>query len=103
MPDRSTYRTYDDVRLIEDAKYDPNRELAIALGERLADVLAELDERIGEERERAADFERDANKLDDRLYELGLENDKLELMLGVREDEINSLREQIEALKKETK
>lgn len=46
MPDRSYYRLEDDSRLIEEAKYNPNRELAIALGERLEDVLAEIEQNI---------------------------------------------------------
>ena len=33
--DRCDYRTMTDAELIEEAKYNPNPELAIALGERL--------------------------------------------------------------------
>ena len=33
--DRCDYRTMADAELIEEAKYNPNPELAIALGERL--------------------------------------------------------------------
>ena len=100
MADRSYYRREDDARLIEEAKYNPNRELAIALGERLEDVLAEFDEKVGEQKERAADFERDANKLDDKVYELRVEIDKLELLIGQREDEVAHLRDQLNQLKK---
>ena len=94
MADRTYYRREDDQRLIEEAKYNPNRELAIALGERLADVLAELDERIGDERERVKDFERYANKLDDKVYELRVEIDKLEMMLDQRNIEIEQLKKE---------
>ena len=100
MPDRSYYRHEDDKRLIEEAKYNPNRELAIALGERLEDVLAELDEKVGEQKERAADFERDANKLDDKIYELRVEIDGLSMTLQQRDDEIAHLRDQLNKLKK---
>ena len=99
MPDRSYYRHEDDKRLIEEAKYNPNRELAIALGERLEDVLAEFDEKIGEQKERAADFERDANKLDDKVYELRVEIDGLSMTLQQRDDEIAHLRDQLNKLK----
>lgn len=95
MADRSYYRHEDDARLIEEAKYNPNRELAIALGERLEDVLAEFDEKVGEQKERAADFERDANKLDDKVYELRVEIDKLELLIGQRDERIAELEAQL--------
>lgn len=103
MPDRSYYRHEDDKRLIEEAKYNPNRELAIALGERLEDVLAEFDDKVGEQKERAADFERDANKLDDKVYELRVEIDGLSMTLQQRDDEIAHLRDQLNKLKKEHK
>ena len=99
MADRSYYRLEEDTRLVEEAKYNPNRELAIALGERLENVLAEMDEKIGEQKERAADFERDANKLDDEVYELRVEIDKLELMLGTRDARIAELEAQLKGTK----
>jgi chromosome segregation ATPase len=100
VEDRTTYRSYSTTRLIEEAKYEPNPELAVALGERLEDLYYEMDDRIAEAKERARDAERDANKLDDKLYEAALEIDKLELMLGTREDEIASLTARIEQLEK---
>ena len=99
MPDRSTYRYEDDARLIEEAKYNPNRELAIALGERLEDLVHEMDMKIGDANERAADFERDANKLDDKVYELRVEIDGLSMTLQQRDDEIAHLRDQLNKLK----
>ena len=93
MPDRSTYRMYEDARLIEEAKYDPNRELAIVLGERLDEVIRTTEIQIEDERERAADFERDANQLDDKIYELQHEIDKLELMISERDRIIDELKE----------
>lgn len=100
MPDRSTYRSWDKKRLVEEAKYNPNVELAIVLGERLEDTGFDVDERLAEAEERAADAEDDARKLDDRLYELGVENDRLETMLGQRDMEIADLQAQIEQLQK---
>lgn len=95
MPDRSTYRHEDDARLIEEAKYNPNRELAIALGERLEDLVHEMDMKIGDANERAADFERDANKLDDKIYELRVEIDKLEMTIEQRDNRIAELEAQL--------
>ena len=92
MSDRSTYRMQDDDRLIEEAKYNPNRELAIVLAERLDDVLATTDAKIYEYKERANDFEIDCNKLDDKIYELQAEIAKLELMLGERDRIIEELK-----------
>ena len=100
MSDRTTYRTWEAKRLIEEAKYNPNVELAIVLGERLEDTGFDVDERLAEAEERAADAERDACKLDDRLYELGVENDRLEMMLDQRDMEIADLQAQIEQLQK---
>lgn len=92
MSDRSTYRMQDDARLIDEAKYNPNRELAIALGERLEDVLAEADAKVYEAKERANDFEIDCNKLDDKVYELQSKIDVLELMLSERDRIIDELK-----------
>jgi chromosome segregation ATPase len=100
VEDRSTYRSYTTTRLIEVSKYEPNPELAVALGERLEDLDYELDGRVAEEKERADDFERELSKLDDRLYEATAEIDKLELMLSQREEEIASLKAHIEQLEK---
>ena len=92
MPDRSQYRTEEDKILIEEAKYNPNRELAIALGERLDDVILNMESDIYEAKERAKDFERDASQLDDKIYELQSEIAKLELMLGERDRIIEELK-----------
>lgn len=100
MADRTTYRTWDEARLIEEAKYNPNRELAIVLGERLEDAEYDAGGRIAEAEERARDAERDALELDDRLCELGGENDSLEIMLDQRDNEIADLQAQIEQLQK---
>lgn len=94
MGDRSTYRYDDDGRLIEEAKYNPNRELAIALGERLEDVLATTDAKIYEYKERAKDLEIDCNQLDDKIYALQAEIQKLELMLGERDRIIQELKKE---------
>ena len=93
--DRSYYRQEDDARLIEEAKYNPNRELAIVLGERLEDLIYDMDGKIGEANDRASDFERDANRLDDKVYELEHKIDVLELMLGTRDERIAELEAQL--------
>lgn len=95
MPDRSYYRHEDDTRLIEEAKYNPNRELAIALGERLEDVLAQLDYKIGEHKTLNDDLEREAAKLDDKIYELRVEIDKLEMTIDQRDNRIAELEAQL--------
>jgi hypothetical protein len=92
MSDRNFYRTEDDNRLIEEAKYNPNAELAIALGERLENYMSEAETEIDEWRDRAADLERDCNRLDDKIYELQAEIDKLELMLGERDRVIDEMK-----------
>ena len=90
--DRNYYRTCDDTKLFEEGKYGPNAELAVVLAERLAEVQFENDKEIEELRERAADFERDANRLDDELCELQHKIDVLELMLATRDETIEELK-----------
>ena len=90
--DRTTYRMYSDTSLQEMARYNPSAELAIVLAERLEEVQFEFDEQLEEAKERAADFERDANKLDDELCELQHKIDVLELMLGERDATIEELK-----------
>ncbi len=94
LKDRSYYRTEEDKILIEAATYSPNAELAVALAERLEEVQFENAKEIDELQERADDFEREANKLDDKVYELQQKIDVLELMLTTRDDIIEELKEQ---------
>jgi hypothetical protein len=94
LKDRSYYRIEEDKILIEEAKYHPNAELAVALAERLEEVQFENAREIDELQERADDFERDANRLDDRVYELQQKIDVLELMLDTRDNIIAELKEQ---------
>jgi peptidoglycan hydrolase CwlO-like protein len=101
MTDRNYYRMSEDSLLLEEAKYNPTAELAVILAERLDDVLLEADTDIEEARERAADFERDAAKLDDEIYLLQQKIDVLELMLSERDDTINNMAEEIEELKEQ--
>jgi chromosome segregation ATPase len=92
MTDRSRYRMCSDSYLLEEAKHNSNAELAIVLAERLEEVQFENDKEIEELRDRAADFERDANRLDDELCELQHKIDVLELMLSTRDETIEELR-----------
>lgn len=94
LKDRSYYRTEEDKILIEAATYSPNAELAVALAERLEEVQFENAKEIDELQERADDFEREANKLDDKVYELQQKIDVLELMIATRDDTIAELKEQ---------
>ena len=94
MTDRNTYRMCEDSKLLEEARYNPNAELAIVLGERLEAVWVEYEAEIEALKDRAADFERDANKLDDEICELQHKIDVLELMLATRDETIEQLKEQ---------
>lgn len=92
--DRNYYRTCDDSKLFEEAKYNPTAELAIILAERLDDVLLEADTDIAEAKERAADFERDALELDDKIYMLQSEIARNEETIASMAAEIAYLKEQ---------
>jgi len=84
----------EDSKLLEEARYNPNAELAIVLGERLEAVWVEYEAETEALKDRAADFERDANKLDDEICELQHKIDVLELMLTTRDETIERLKEQ---------
>lgn len=101
MTDRCYYRLETDSRLIEEARNNPNRELAIALGERLSDVLASAEEDYEDLRNEAEDAKIDARKLEFQIEELERKVDTLELMLGTREDQIEELQNELAKLKEE--
>ena len=92
MTDRNTYRMCEDSKLLEEARYNPNAELAIVLAERLVEVQAEFDEQLEEAKEAAEDARLDMNQLDDKIYLLQQEIEKLELMISQRDDTINELK-----------
>lgn len=92
MTDRNTYRMCEDSKLLEEARYNPNAELAVVLAERLVEVQAEFDEQLEEAKEAAEDARLDMNQLDDKIYLLQQEIEKLELMISQRDDTINELR-----------
>ena len=92
--DRNYYRMLDDVELLHAATDSPTAELAVVLAERLEEVQFENAKEVDELKERADDFERDANRLDDRVYELQQKIDVLELMLDTRDNIIAELKEQ---------
>lgn len=92
LMDRNTYRMREDSKLLEEAKYNPTAELAVVLAERLAEVQAEFEEQIEEAKEAAEDARLDMNQLDDKIYLLQQEIEKLELMISQRDDTINELK-----------
>lgn len=94
LKDRNYYRTDEDRLLIEEAKYNPNYELAVVLAERLEEVQIEFDKQLDEATERAADLQIDLNQLDDKVYVLQQEIATLELMISTRDDIIAKLKEQ---------
>jgi len=80
MPDRDYWRSSDERRLIDEAR-DSGHELAIALGERLAefvDLAETLEDELKDTREEA---ERLANKMDDQIYLLDSKVERLELLV----------------------
>jgi hypothetical protein len=89
--DRNYYRSCSTSRLIEDARYS-GHELAIVLGERLEDLDVEGQRDLAEMQERVVDAERVCNNLDDKVYELRAEIEKLELMISDRDRIIDELK-----------
>ena len=74
--DRDYYRCLHDADLIE-AGLHSGEEIAIALAERLEDMDAESGIQIEDLRERLKDAERDINRMDDKVYELRAEIERL--------------------------
>lgn len=83
LNDRNFLRQLEDVELIRRAYNDPTIELAIVLAERLEASSVEYEAEIEEQRERAAEFERQANQLDDKLYRA--DNDLMKLEWQIEE------------------
>lgn len=83
LNDRNFLRQLEDVELIRRAYNDPTVELAIVLAERLEASSVEYEAEIEEQRERAAEFERQANQLDDKLYRA--DNDLMKLEWQIEE------------------
>lgn len=89
--DRDYWRAEPTKRLIEEAR-TKGCELCRAIGERLEDADNDIENRVAEAVERAEDSEREANQLDDKIYELRLEIDKLNMMIDQRDAEIKKLK-----------
>lgn len=92
--ERSFYRMCDTDILLEEAKYKPTAELAVALGERLDEVQTEYEVKIEELTERAADLQLDLNQMDDNLYLLRAELLRTETTIASMAAEIAYLKEQ---------
>jgi predicted nuclease with TOPRIM domain len=90
--DRNFLRQLEDIELIRRAYNDPTVELAIVLAERLEASSVEYEAEIEEQRERAAEFERQANQLDDKLYRADNEIMKLEWQIEELTKEIEEWR-----------
>lgn len=91
MRDRNYWRTCDTSRLIDEA-FDSGHELAIVLAERLEDLDVELQGEEEEWRQRYDDLQIDCNQLDDKVYALRAEIEKLELMIADRDRIIEELK-----------
>jgi peptidoglycan hydrolase CwlO-like protein len=63
----------EDSKLLEEARYNPNAELAIVLGERLEAVWIEYEQKLAEVTDHAKDLEDEALELDDKIYVLQTE------------------------------
>lgn len=85
--DRTDYRCMSNARLIQESKDNPTTELAIALGERIEDAIFE--DASWEETARACEDENE--KLGDEISTLKAQIEELELMLGMRDEQINDL------------
>jgi len=91
MNDRNYWRTCEMFDLIE-AAFESDNELTIVLAERLEDMDTEAQEALADWRQRAEDLQIDCNQLDDKLIDLVVEIEKLELMIAERDRIIEELK-----------
>lgn len=91
--DRNHYRMREDSNLLEEAKYNPTSELAIALAERLAEVHFEFEEQLEEAKVRAEDLQIDLNQMDDKVYLLQSEIERNEATISSMALEIAYLKD----------
>lgn len=68
MTDRNAYRMYSDSRLMEEARYNPNAELALVLAERLEELQTEFDEKVEKYVDKIEDLEREVFILTEDLH-----------------------------------
>jgi predicted nucleic acid-binding Zn-ribbon protein len=80
--DRSRYRMCEDSKLLEEARYNPNAELAIVLAERLEAVWVDFEGEVETLKDRAASFEHEALELDDKIYLLQSEIERNEATIA---------------------
>jgi peptidoglycan hydrolase CwlO-like protein len=91
MNDRNYWRGCDTSRLIGEAR-ESGHELAIVLAERLEDMDVEAQAELADWKQIAEDLQIDCNQLDDKVYELRAEIEKLELMIAERDRIIEELK-----------
>ena len=91
MNDRNYWRTCEMFDLIE-AAFESDNELAIVLAERLEDMDTEAQEALADWTQRAENLQIDCNQLDDKVYQLHAEIEKLELMIADRDRIIEELK-----------
>lgn len=82
MTDRNTYRMCEDSKLLEEARYNPNAELAIVLGERLEAVWIDYEQKLAEVTDHAKALEDEALELDDKIYLLQSEIERNEATIA---------------------
>jgi prefoldin subunit 5 len=91
MNDRNYWRTCEMFDLIE-AAFESDNELAIVLAERLEDMDTEAQEALADWKQKVEDLEIDCTQLDDKVYQLRAEIEKLELMIAERDRIIEELK-----------
>ena len=91
--DRNYFRMMDEDELFRAAVDNPSAELAVVLAEFMEASEAKWSTRLEEAKDRAKDFEIDANQLDDKVYELRMEIAKNEETIAAMAAEIKRLKE----------
>jgi len=86
MTDRSRYRMCEDSKLLEEARYNPNAELAIVLGERLEAAWVDCEEQLNEVTDHAKALEHEIDELNEQVCSLEHQIDELQAFTDAQQE-----------------
>lgn len=86
LKDRSHYRKCEDSKLLEEARYHPNAELAIVLGERLEAAWIDCEEQLNEVTDHAKALEHEVDELNEQICTLLHQIDELQAYIDTLQE-----------------
>ena len=86
LKDRNRYRMCEDSKLLEEARYNPNAELAIVLGERLEAAWVDCEEQHNEVTDHAKALEHEIDELLEQVCALEHQIDELQAFIDAQQE-----------------